>query len=151
MNVEKVCEKLQDVIKAIKETTPTVANAESSIFKKLSDGWVLDKGLGIEWGPTSKKEMDWSDANTYAKEQGGRLPTVKELRSLVDYEKHDPCIDKDFFPDTKCSWYWTSTECNWNKAGSAWVVGFSNGGVYGNDKVYDVYVRPCRASQCLIL
>ena len=79
--------------------------SENNRFKILRDGWIFDKALGIEWGPTSEKTMVWKDAKAYADKLGGRLPSVKELRSLVDYEKHDPCIDKDFFSDTKSSWY----------------------------------------------
>lgn len=121
--------------------------AESNRFKKLSDGWILDKALGIEWGPSSQKRMDWSDAKKYAEEQGGRLPTVKELRSLVDYDRREPAIDTQFFPDTKTDdWYWTGTE-DAGTSDYAWSVGFYYGFVgYGSKNCYD-YVRPCRASQ----
>ena len=154
MNKEKVKKVFGDISKAMSDVlaelegeSPVATPAETTRFKKLSDGWVLDKALGIEWGPTQKKEMDWKDAKATCELLGGRLPTVKELRSLIDYEKHDPAIDKDFFSDTKSSWYWTSTECAWNKSGAAWVVYFGYGNVGYNFKVSASYVRPVRASQ----
>ena len=120
---------------------------ESERFKKLADGWVLDKATLKEWGPSSAKEMNFEDAEKYCTDKSGRLPTLRELQSIVDYERHEPAIDTAFFPDTKSSWYWTSTETNWNKS-SAWCVVFFSGGVgYGN-KGNANYVRPVRASQC---
>ena len=117
-------------------------------FRKLSDGWVLDKALGIEWGPSSDKRMTFDEAQKYAAEKGCRLPTVKELRSLVDYDRHEPAIDSAFFPDTKTDdWYWTGTTTSWNSV-AAWCVNFYGGRVGSiNGKDYHFYVRPCRASQ----
>lgn len=116
-------------------------------FKKLKDGWVRDKLCGIEWGPTSTRCMDWEDANKNAADQGGRLPTVKELCSLIDYDKHNPAIDTNFFKDTKTDdWYWTGTQLA-SCSDDAWVVYFGNGGVGYGHKDNNNYVRPVRASQ----
>jgi Protein of unknown function (DUF1566) len=150
MNTNRVIEALQQVIVAIKEEPKSVA-VETGRFKTLSDGWVLDKSLGIEWGLSSSKKMNWEEAKKYATEQCGHLPTVKELRSLVDYDRHNPAIDTQFFNDTKTDdWYWTGTEVA-GYSGSAWVVGFRYGSVYNSNKDVGNYGRPVRASQCLIL
>lgn len=149
--IELIKKGLQELESQGQDAAPQAAPTESPRFKKLSDGWVCDKALGIDWGPTEKKEMEWKDAKATCELLGGRLPTVKELRSLVDYEKHDPCIDTNFFPDIKCSWYWTGTECSWNNSGAAWVVFFFYGYVDYSIKDFAYYVRPVRASQCLIL
>lgn len=119
-------------------------------FKKLKDGWIRDALLGIEWGPTAENLMNWKEAKKYCTKLGGRLPEVNELQSLIDYSKHNPAIDKDVFVDTKSSWYWTGSEVAGNSY-NAWVVDFYYGGVYNTNKANNYYVRPCRASQCLIL
>jgi hypothetical protein len=116
-------------------------------FQKLADGWIKDILLGIEWGKSSEKKMNWEEAKRYAANQGGRLPTVKELRSLVDYDRHNPAVDTQFFKDTKTDgWYWTGTEVA-GYSDSAWIVSFIYGLVGFTHTVLGYYVRPCRASQ----
>jgi formylglycine-generating enzyme required for sulfatase activity len=119
---------------------------ESNKFRMLTDGWILDKVLGIEWGPSSSKTVSWEDAKKYAAEQGGRLPTIKELQSLVDYDRHSPAIDMQFFNDTKMdNWYWTSTEVDGYIA-FAWNVSFNYGYTGSTIKSHYYYVRPVRAN-----
>lgn len=149
MNKDKVIEALKSVIAAVKEDLEEEPK-KSGRFK-VSDGWVLDKALGIEWGPSSEKRMNFSDAEKYAADKGGRLPTVKELRSLVDYDRCKPAVDTQFFGDTKTDdWYWTSTLVTSNSDNS-WCVLFGYGLVNYYHKDGDNYVRPVRASQCLIV
>lgn len=115
-------------------------------FQKLEDGWIKDNLLGLEWGLSSEKCMNWTDANKYAADKGGRLPTVDELASLVDRSKRNPAIDQ-IFTDTKTDdYYWTSTELA-SDPGNAWIVFFSYGGVSGYGKDSNDYVRPVRSSQ----
>lgn len=119
-------------------------------FQKLEDGWVRDKLVGVEWGPSSDKYLTYKQAQAYCNKLGGRLPEVEELASLVDRTKYDPCIDKDLFPDTKSSYYWTGTQhARWSD--SAWCVFCSNGYVDYSFKDSGSYVRPCRSSQSLII
>ena len=133
-------------------------------FIDNSDGTITDTHFGLTWVKNPhidlpdefKKEMKWQDAIdickklTFASHKDWRLPTVEELRSIVDYacgaKSNEPAIDTKFFPDTKCSWYWTSTPCSWDST-SAWCVGFSHGDVYYGDEGDSSYVRPVRASQ----
>jgi hypothetical protein len=150
MNKEKVIEALKQVIAAVKEAAEADP-VENCRFKVLSDGWVFDKALGIEWGPSSGKCMNFSEAEKYAFDKGGRLPSVKELRSLIDYDRIEPAIDTQFFKDTKTGdWYWTGTTVASN-SDRAWCVGFFNGSVGFYNKVFDNYVRPVRPSQCLTI
>lgn len=149
--VKALIEKAEKLLAELKEHVSDGKVVESIRFKILSDGWVLDKALGIDWAPSSTKKMNWEEAKKYAADQGGRLPTVKELRSLVDYDKHSPAIDTQFFGDTKTDdWYWTGTVVA-GHSGNAWCVGFNSGGVGSGNKGLDIYVRPVRASQCLII
>ena len=74
---------------------------------------------------------------------GWRLPTRKELESLVDTSRHEPAIDTDKFPDTRSKRYWTSTPCAWNDS-AVWVVYFSSGLVYNYHRSSSGCVRACR-------
>jgi len=137
---------------------------KSGRFIDYGDGTIQDIKTGLMWvkNPHAdlpekfKGEMTWQDAKEACEEldfvgyDDWRMPTVEELRMLVDYTKGgksgEPSIDASVFPDTKCSWYWTSTPTAWS-AGYAWIVSFSYGGVYDVVKDYSYCVRPVRSSK----
>jgi hypothetical protein len=75
-----------------------------------------------------------------------RLPTIRELLTLVDYERRDPAINTEFFA-CESGWYWTSTPWAGSPADCAWGVYFYYGGAnYGRHDSYG-FVRAVRASQ----
>ena len=152
--VLSVAQEIRDMMKETKKNSvkTVVVAKEDARFVKNTDDSVLDTQTGLIWGPTLSKQMSWADALKACKDfdLGGhkdwRLPTVNELFSLVDRKRYNPAIDKDFFPDTKSSWYWTC-EKRADDADYAWIVGFGGGYVFGDYKVGEYYVRPCRSSQ----
>jgi len=116
-------------------------------FENLKDGWVRDHFLGIDWGKSSKGLLNLSDAQEFCSKMGGRLPTVDELRLLVDHSKFEPAINSEFFVDTKTDdWYWTGTR-HPKLADYAWCVYFDGGFVSYSHEGDANYVRPVRASQ----
>ena len=58
-----------------------------------------------------------------------RLPTLKELESIVDSTSHDPSINKKFFPKSTDDPYWTDTTPG-EFQGQKYTVLFSDGSVY---------------------
>jgi len=94
-------------------------------YRDNGDGTISDLATGLTWQKAdSGKAMDWKQSLAYASrlEVAGksdwRLPDVKELQSLVDYDrapdatdgsKRGAAIDPIFdFSETK-SWFWSST------------------------------------------
>ena len=75
-----------------------------------------------------------------------RLPTIKELQSIVDYGTIMPNIDTDYFPNTVSSHYWSSSTYV-NDTGFAWPVYFYYGSVDYNYKARTYYVRAVRGGQ----
>ena len=77
-----------------------------------------------------------------------RLPTAKELASLVDYGLAfpGPTIDAAWFPNTVGDAFWSSSP-DVGGAYSAWGVGFYNGYVYDGGRYYSLPVRLVRAGQ----
>lgn len=114
-------------------------------FTLLPDGWIKDEFTGIDLGPSSDEEMNMKDAIKFCEEKGGRLPTIHELHSLVDFTKEQPAC-YSIFKDTKSSWYWSSTNTAWNKK-AVWCVSFYYGYVYFCYEGRNGYVRPVRPSQ----
>ena len=75
-----------------------------------------------------------------------RLPTAKELSTLVDAGTWFPAIDTAFFPDTILANYWSSTlRCY--RTRHAWRVCFYYGDVGYYDQDHYCYVRAVRGGQ----
>ena len=74
-----------------------------------------------------------------------RLPTVKELQTLVNYgvASPGPTIDTTWFPNTQGSYYWSSSPYVGN-SGYAWGVYFYYGNVYDDFRYYGFHVRLVR-------
>lgn len=115
-------------------------------FTVLPDGWIKDRFLGLDWGPTSEEEMELKDAEKHCASLGGRLPTVYELQSIVDYTKENPAINEEVFKDARPYYHWSCTRTAWNKK-AAWCVSFYYGCVDCYRESFGFYVRPVRASQ----
>src|SRR5690242_1841560 len=85
----------------------------------------------LEWSDTlcNGKSVDYDAAEKAcaALGEGWRLPTRMELESILDLTRHDLAIDTKRFPDTKSTWYWTSTPCAWAPGAAAWIVDFNSG------------------------
>lgn len=112
-------------------------------IKAVRDGYT-----GLTWqADGSDTYMNHAAAEKYcaALGPGWRLPTLAELRTLVDYRAEGHKIDQRYF---KCHgwWYWTSTLYA-PLPGYAWVVYF--GGGYSSYVRHgsDYCVRAVRASQ----
>ncbi len=75
----------------------------------------------------STATMTWAVAKTYCP-SGFRLPTVKELVSIVDLTvaSPGPTIDQTAFPGTPAEGFWTSSP-SVGSSGDAWYVNFGNG------------------------
>lgn len=90
---------------------------------------VVDGKTGLTWQRSVAPEAKtWADAKTYCPTVGAnfRLPSVKELLTIVDFTRSEPAIDTAVFPGTKSASFWTSSPV----AGSppfAWFVGFESG------------------------
>jgi hypothetical protein len=57
-----------------------------------------------------------------------RLPTVKELQTIVDEQAQNPAIDRGAFPDTPSERFWSGTlYVSSAQTGESWLVGFAEG------------------------
>ncbi len=119
-----------------------------------NDGTITDNSTGLMWQKKAPdEEMTWKEALEYCErtlELGDhtdwRLPTIKELQSIVDYETYAPAIDEAVFLNTKSSFYWSGT-INASNTDTAWGVDFYSGNDYGDDKTKDHHVRAVRSEQ----
>ncbi len=85
----------------------------------------------------------WCGANDW------RLPTVRELESIVDMSRYKPAIDRNYFANTherEGDRYWSSSP-DANSSDSAWYVHFRNGEANYYSKSGTYRIRLVRAGQ----
>ncbi|MCX5902567.1 MAG: DUF1566 domain-containing protein, partial [Proteobacteria bacterium] len=124
----------------------------SNNFIDNRDGTVTDTGSGLMWqqdGTTgTREEADaYCESLTLAGHTDWRLPTVKELQSIVDYGRYNPAINTTFFPILPDTWailYWSSTDRASN-SNNAWHTDFLFGNAETETKTAFRYVRAVRS------
>ena len=72
-----------------------------------------------------------------------RVPTTKELHSLIDYSTNTPAVSAGFPGEVAASSYWSSTP-SVGAATFAWLVDFDFGSVNGGFKTSNFRVRAVR-------
>lgn len=108
----------------------------------------IDPLTDLEWQFESPGRMSWHDAQVYARKlflagkDDWRLPTVRELESLLDRSQYRPVIREGVpFQDTLS--YWSSTTFGTNKH-NAWIVMFDGAYVLSYYKTNEYYIRCVR-------
>jgi len=135
-------------------------------FEENKNGTVIDKksqlmwmkcSLGATWENNtcagSALKYDWKNAvysvsifNDYTAPGGysdWRLPTIKELETIVASNCVNPAIDEKAFPATRSSGYWSITEDASYDYG-AYLVFFLHGKPYLSNKQAEWFVRLVR-------
>jgi len=126
---------------------PRCYPAPLSRFVVLGGGLVRDTLTQLVWQQqASTTTMTWADAKTYCANAGSgfRLPTVKELVSIVDLTvTSGATIDQTAFPNTPAETFWTSSPSAVS-SGNAWGVYFDYGGSFSIVIGYSSRVRCVR-------
>ena len=142
------------------------ASAPASRFTKLgANGEELDADAddhvavrdnvhGLIWAAAEigSNELKWAAAKKACEEsmllgfKDWRLPTIDELCTLVDRTRHEPAIDKRYFPSCRSAWYWSASPCAWAPGSGAWLVHFNGGYVANDGQLYPAFVRAVRSA-----
>ncbi len=112
---------------------PAVAPPDQ--YTEIAVGEVLDNYTGLVWQAGGSEAVDHAGAVSYCDHldlngQSWRLPSIRELATLVDEARVGPAIDPEVFPDTKFgsrsdNWYWASDPDALSSA--AWALNFDDG------------------------
>ncbi len=98
---------------------------------------------------TKETKLTYKEAQSYCSELtlGGfddwRVPTLKELLTIVDYHRYKPALKAPFGYVEAESSYWTSTPYVGDSS-TRWVVNFKDGATSDASENYDRYVRCVR-------
>ena len=103
------------------------------------DNVVIDLNTGLMWQQTipsstytKSNSSSYCNRLTYAGYDDWRLPTPKELLTIVDNSRHDPAIDTTYFPNIpSLPGFWSSATYI-IMTDIAWYVDFSDGWVLTN-------------------
>src|SRR5262245_58960470 len=124
--------------------------AEGRFIDNL-DGTVTDTCTGLQWRQgrpdtnddgllTEADFLTWCRALSYCEDlvlaghDDWRLPTLRELQSIVDYGRFNPAIDPIF--DAYSTLYWSSTSDASNPS-DAWYVAFDTGRLLPEEDLND--------------
>jgi hypothetical protein len=121
-----------------------------------SGGTVVDSATHLTWqqvvattgGDDGAGRSTWANAKSSCASLGGgyRLPTAKELQTLVDFSQMNPAIDTSAsgFPGTPSEPFWTATPLAGSPPTMAWFVSFDNGYAGNIDMTQPYRVRCVR-------
>lgn len=108
----------------------------------------IDPETDLEWQCKSSGEMTWYEAIEYSKslfldsKEDWRLPTIRELETLLDRTKYRPVMREEI-PFRNILSYWSSTTFG-HHTQNAWIMMFDGAYVlsYYKSNLYHVrYVR----------
>jgi len=124
------------------------ANAPAGRYT-TTGGTVYDTKTKLTWQQAvAPGTYTWAGAKTYCSglnlgDTGWRLPTVKELQTIVDDSQKNPSIDTTAFPSTPADAFWSSSP--FAGSSSVWQVKFDIGDTYGTQYIDDLdHVRCVR-------
>ena len=132
--------RLLGAIAIIAVTLPTSADASAPTGRYVvtsggtGNGTVYDTKTKLTWQQTvPSTAYTWANAKTYCAGVGAslggtgwRLPTLKELQTIVDYSQSNPSIDSTAFPSTPGNVFWSSSPLA-GSSSNAWSVDFGYG------------------------
>lgn len=123
----------------------TASAAEPVFVKQAGGAEVRDSRSGLVWqrcsvgqtwheprctGPA--RTVNHTEALAVAASQAGwRLPSVDELKTLIDLALTQPAIDVQAFPDTPAFGYWSATPVQ-DEPDYVWMVHFGEGEAHDN-------------------
>jgi hypothetical protein len=117
---------------------------------KTDDGSIHDKDNEYDWYDAQDVFITDLNTNSFGGYNEWRMPTIKELSTLVDssipFLWPSPTINTDYFPNTLSSLYWSSTAHAYGPS-HAWYLYLGNGEVSSQGKSKYEAVRAVRGGQ----
>lgn len=145
-------------------TTSVAESTPTSAFTDHGNGTVTHALTGLMWKQCAQGQsgadcatgtataLIWSDAlanavaDTTAGHSDWRLPSKKELESIVEYCGYNPSINTTVFPTAVTSVFWSGSSYAPDPT-YAWTVSFAISTTASDRKAYHYYVRLVRGGQ----
>jgi hypothetical protein len=123
-------------------------NINPPSYTDNGNGTITDNVTGLMWQKQNER-YNWDDAVnfcenlTLADYSDWRLPSKKELMTILDYGTYSPSLNQTFFPDYGISYYWTSNIHAYDPF-NAWMVWVLYGTALYDSKGFNHEVRCIR-------
>jgi hypothetical protein len=125
------------------QTLPS--NTRFIVLSNMGGTAVLDRETGLVWERSPDATVrNWQDAqvqciNSNLGGRGGwKLPSIQELRSLIDPTRSNPALPAGHPFTNVGSFYWSASA--FSGTTSAWAVAFGIGDAFGLDKSESPFV-----------
>ncbi|MDP2024647.1 DUF1566 domain-containing protein [Sulfuriferula sp.] len=92
----------------------------------------IGKANSYTWGEAIVLDQEHTERNNW------RLPSLDELKSILDFSRTAPAIDTTAFPETPSAYFWTSTTSSHSMA---WGVDFNLRGSTTGSHKFNNHVR----------
>lgn len=115
------------------------------------EAWT-DPKTGLEWELNPPRErMAWQEAmdRCAALGDGWRLPTIEELRTIVDRSVSNPAVVAPLREHDASAYYWSASAIA-NIPSNAWFVYTDYGDEITTNKTYSYFVRAVRSGSSAI-
>ncbi|MCP4697561.1 MAG: DUF1566 domain-containing protein [Gammaproteobacteria bacterium] len=123
----------------------------STYLAAESTDTVMDTVRNLVWQrQTDGNSRHWTEAKSYCSSlylagyDDWRLPSIEELKRIIEYSDFEPVINTDLFPNAYPRWYWSGSAHAYY-AGSAWGAMFYSGSVGHAGKSDPGYARCVRS------
>ena len=124
--------------------TFSVLMAETSMIKDTRTNLMWEDTPHVKESKTTQPKAEKYCTNlTLGSFTDWRLPTIKELLSIVDYKRVEPALSPAFTYIEDESFYWTKTVVA-DESDAFWGVNFKRGASSKASEYYDRYVRCVR-------
>jgi len=129
------------------DASGTVRDSQTGlIWKQCTEGQTGSTCSGSGISMTWQNALNTANSSAFASFSDWRLPSVKELQSLVEYGCSSPSINLTIFPNTQSDFYWSSTSSA-GGASTAWIISSGEGGFSNSNKTITYRVRLVRGGQ----
>lgn len=125
-------------------------NKTGLMWKQCTEGqeWNSEKGcvgfvLGYEWEQALVLPDAINRNGGFAEHNDWRLPSIKELESIIETTHYSPAINLKVFNATPSEFYWSYSP-NRNHSGYSWGVHFDHGRVEDYSRSFDNLIRLVR-------
>ena len=120
----------------------TISDQESGLmWKKCLEGQEGSQCLGKPALSSWSLATQQASTNHFAGYTGWRLPTLAELKSIVEKQCSYPAANLNIFPGTPSAGLWSSDNDDTN---NAWSLDFSKGSAFSVMKAGGKYIRLVR-------
>ena len=119
-----------------------VLSAGDMVFHEKTGLFWQDNRLVMSEKITYKEAEELCEGLKVGGYSDWRIPTIRELLTIIDYKKYDPAI-LDGFSIGESSYFWSSSQYM-GDPDKVWGVNFKDGSLDSNGKSYDRRVRCVR-------